>query len=109
MPKLVVLTDSETATGFRLAGVEVREATPDNAQSVLEDLIESDAYGLVAVDEGLIADPNSSSARIMRGRDLPVLLNMPSLGAAFDEESGDASEYMKRLVRSAIGFDVKLE
>jgi V/A-type H+-transporting ATPase subunit F len=109
MPKMIVLTDSETATGFRLAGVEVRETDKDGAQKTLEELIESEDYGLVAVDEGLIADPNRSSARIMRGRELPVLLTMPSLGAAFDEESGDATEYMKQLVRSAIGFDVKLE
>jgi V/A-type H+-transporting ATPase subunit F len=109
MPKMIVLTDSETATGFRLAGVEVRETDKDGAQKTLEELIESEDYGLVAVDEGLIADPNRSSVRIMRGRDLPVLLTMPSLGAAFDEESGDATEYMKQLVRSAIGFDVKLE
>lgn len=108
MPKMIVLTDSETATGFRLAGVEVREATSENAQSELDELILSDAYGLVAVDEGLIPDPNRSSARAMRGRELPVLLTMPSLGAAFDE-GADAADYMKQLVRSAIGFDVKLE
>ena len=109
MPRMVVLTDSETATGFRLAGVEVREADQGGAQRALEELIESNDYGLVAVDEGLVPDPNRSSARAMRGRDLPVLLSMPSLGAAFGEESGDATDYMKQLVRSAIGFDVKLE
>ena len=109
MPRMVVLTDSETATGFRLAGVEVREADQDDAQQALEALIESNDFGLVAVDESLIADPNRSSARAMRGRELPVLLTMPSLGAAFGEEEGDATEYMKQLVRSAIGFDVKLE
>ena len=109
MPKMIILTDSETATGFRLAGVEVRETDEGGAQRALEDLIESNDYGLVAVDEGLIADPNRSSARAMRGRELPVLLTMPSLGAAFDEAGGDAADYMKQLVRSAIGFDVKLE
>lgn len=109
MPKMVILTDSETATGFRLAGVEVRETDQDGAQRALEELIEADSYGLVAVDEALIPDPNRSSARIMRGRELPVLLTMPSLGAAFGEEGADAADYMKRLVRSAIGFDVKLE
>jgi V/A-type H+/Na+-transporting ATPase subunit F len=108
MARMIVLTDSETATGFRLAGVEVRETDADGAQRALEDLIESDGYGLVAVDEALIADPNRSSARVMRGRELPVLLSMPSLGAAFDE-GADATDYMKQLVRSAIGFDVKLE
>lgn len=108
MPKMLVLTDNETATGFRLAGVEVRETNSDNAQSELESIIQSDDYGLVAVDEGLIGDPVASTARIMRGRNLPVILPMPSLGAAFDED-GDAVEYMSNLVRSAIGFDIKLE
>lgn len=105
---MLVLTDPETAIGYRLAGVEVRESTPENAQGALEQVIESDGYGLVVVDEGLIADPTRASQRAMRGRDLPVILSVPSLGAAFGDE-GDATTYMKELVRSAIGFDIKLE
>ena len=108
MPRLVVLTDAETATGYRLAGVEVKEAVADDAVAVLDELIASEDYALVAVDEGLIADPVRASERSMRGRDLPVLLSVPSLGAAFSEED-DAVGYMKDLVRSAIGFDIKLE
>ena len=108
MARVVVLTDAETATGYRLAGVEVREADRDTAQDALEELIESDAYGLLVVDEGLVADPVASTQRIMRERDLPVLLPVPSLGAAFGEDT-DATEYMKELVRSAIGFDIKLD
>ena len=108
MPKMLILTDSETATGFRLAGLEVKESDAENAQKDLNEIILSDNYGLVVVDESLIADPNKSSERIMRGRDLPVLLNMPSLGAAF-KESDDSTEYMKALVRDTIGFDVKMD
>lgn len=108
MPRMLVLTDNETATGFRLAGIEVRESDPQNAQKALNEIILSDDYGLVVVDESLISDPNKSSERIMRGRDLPVLLNMPSLGAAFTE-SDDSTEYMKTLVRDTIGFDVKMD
>ncbi len=107
MPRVVILSDHETATGFRLAGVEVHESDHEQAPKVLEELIESDLYGLIVIDESLIADPNKSSERVMRGRDLPVLLSMPGLGAAFSE-SDDATEYMKALVRSAIGFDIKL-
>jgi V/A-type H+-transporting ATPase subunit F len=105
---MLVLTDQETASGFRLAGVDVREADSDNAQAMLEDIIESGDYSLVAVDEGLIADPNKASERAMRGRDLPVILSMSSLSAAF-AEGEDATAYMKDLVRSAIGFDIKME
>lgn len=108
MPRLVVLTDSETAAGFRLAGVEVREATGEDALDALEGLIASDDYGLIAVDEGLVPDPVRATERSMRGRNLPVLLPIPSLGAAFGEGT-DALDYMKDLVRSAIGFDIKLE
>lgn len=108
MHKVVVLTDAETATGYRLAGVAVRVSDPEHARGALEELIESDAYGLVVVDEGLVPDPVSVTERTMRGRDLPVLLPVPSLGASF-EEDGDVESYMKDLVRNAIGFDVKLE
>ncbi len=108
MPRMLILTDSETATGFRLAGVEVREASRETAQRELEALIEAGDYGLIAVDEGLIDDPIRATERAMRGRELPVILPMPSLGAAFGEK-GDATQYMKDLVRSAIGFDIKLE
>lgn len=108
MPRLVVLTDAETATGYRLAGVEVREAVANEAVAALEQLIATDEYALVAVDEGLIPDPVRATERSMRGRELPVLLSVPSLGAAFSAE-GDAVGYMKELVRSAIGFDIKLE
>lgn len=108
MHKMLVLTDAETATGYRLAGVEVRESVPEEAQAALEEIIASDAYGLLVVDEGLISDPVRAAERAMRGRELPVILSVPSLGATFGDES-DATEYMKELVRSAIGFDIKLE
>lgn len=108
MPRVVVFTDAETATGYRLAGVEVRVSEPDGAAKRLEALVEEDAYGLVIVDEGLVPDPIAATERVMRGRDLPVLLPVPSLGAAFGE-GDDATAYMKDLVRSAIGFDIKLE
>ncbi len=108
MPKVLVVTDAETATGYRLAGVEVRETTREDAVHALEEIIAAEEYALVAVDEGLVPDPVRATERSMRGRDLPVLLSVPSLGAAF-AEGDDATQYMKDLVRSAIGFDIKLD
>lgn len=106
--KVVVLADNETATGYRLAGAQVVEATAENAQAKLEDMIINGGYGLVAVDTGLIADPATSTARIMRGRDLPIILPIPSLSDAFSAEQVDAKAYMGKLVRETIGFDIKL-
>ena len=108
MHKVLVITDAETAIGFRLAGVETLETSRETAVGDLEGAILSDGYGLVVVDEGLVADPVRAMERVMRGRDLPVLLPMPGLSAAFDHDA-DATAYMKDLVRSAIGFDIKLD
>nr|WP_157460528.1 MULTISPECIES: V-type ATP synthase subunit F [Deinococcus] len=102
------MTDHETATGFRLAGAEVVDTTPEAAQRELERLITEGDYGLVAVDTGLIPDPATATARVMRGRDLPILLPIPSLKDAFNPDTVDAKAYMGKLVRDTIGFDIKL-
>lgn len=106
--RIAVLSDAETATGYRLAGAMVLEANPENAVQVLEQAIVDGGYGLIAVDTGLIADPQEATSRIMRGRDLPILLPIPSLKDAFSADTVDAKAYMGKLVRETIGFDIKL-
>lgn len=106
--RIAVLSDAETATGYRLAGATVIEATPENAVHTLEQAIVDGSYGLIAVDTGLIPDPQTATARIMRGRDLPILLPIPSLKDAFSSDTVDAKAYMGKLVRDTIGFDIKM-
>ncbi|WP_425148036.1 V-type ATP synthase subunit F [Deinococcus sp.] len=108
MHKVVVLTDSESATGFRLAGSEVVDSTREGAVAALEKLITQGDYGLIAVDQSLIPDPAKAAERAMRGRDLPILLPIPSLQDAFSPNTVDAKAYMGKLVRDTIGFDIKL-
>jgi len=105
--KIGVLTDLETAAGFRLAGLEAVTATPDEAARKLVEMIESNRYALVAVDQRLLPDPNKATERVMRGRSTPVLLSLPNLLDTFSG-GGDAKAYMRRLVRETIGFDIKL-
>ncbi|HKV43872.1 MAG TPA: V-type ATP synthase subunit F [bacterium] len=105
MHKVAVITDSETATGFRLAGVEVREAA---APEVALDLIREYAaagYGLLIVNEDLLRGTDDARARLLRGRDLPVVVPLPAPRAHL--ESGEA--YIARLVKEHIGFAVKLK
>jgi len=102
--RLAVITDPETATGFRLAGVEVREA--DSPEAVLEHLraILPLDYGLVAVNEDLLAGTEDERARLLRDRDLPIVLPFPAPRPQL--ESGE--QYIARLVKEHIGFYVKL-
>lgn len=104
MYKVAVITDTETATGFRLAGVEVREAgTPEGALDLIRQFAAA-GYGLVAVNEDLLEGTEDARNRLLRGRDLPVLVPLPPARARL--ESGEA--YIARLVKEHIGFAVKL-
>lgn len=102
--RTAVITDPETATGFRLAGVEVHEA--DSPHRVLEHLrlLLSLDYGLIAVNEDLLAGTDDERARLLRDRDLPIIIPFPAPRAQL--ETGEA--YIARLVKEHIGFYVKL-
>jgi V/A-type H+/Na+-transporting ATPase subunit F len=102
--RMAVVTDPETATGFRLAGVEVREAAnPAAALEHLRTLATLD-YGLVAVNEDLLTPVQDDLRRVMRDRELPIIVPFPAPKAKL--ESGE--DYIARLVKEHIGFYVKL-
>ncbi len=104
MYKVAVITDSETATGFRLAGVEVREAsTPAEALDLIRQYTAA-GYGLLAVSEDLLLGTEEARARILRGRDLPVIVPVPPARA----QLGSGEAYIARMVKEHIGFAVKL-
>ncbi len=105
MYKVAVITDNETATGFRLAGMEVREAgTPQEALGMIRAYAAA-GYGLLIVNEDLLQGTDDARARLLRGRDLPVVVPLPPARAHL--ESGEA--YIARLVKEHIGFAVKLK
>ncbi|MGK0618795.1 V-type ATP synthase subunit F [Meiothermus cerbereus] len=105
--KIGVLTDIETASGYRIAGLEAVTAGPEEAARKLSEMIQSNQYALIAVDQRLLSDPNKAVERVMRGRNVPVLLSLPNLLDTFSG-AGDAKAYMRALVRETMGFDIKL-
>lgn len=105
--RIAVITDPEAVGGFRLAGLEAHAATtPEEAKARLEELIQAGQYALVAVDGGLLPEPEKAVERLMRGKDLPILLPIAGLNEAF--QNPDVEGYMRELVRRTIGFDIKL-
>lgn len=107
--KIAVLTDSESAAGYRLAGLEVVVAEDGPAAAeMLARLVQKDAYALIAVSGALIPDPYHTVKREMRGRDLPVLLVTPSIASAVAEQGEDVQAYMRRLVVETIGYEIRI-
>ena len=106
--KMVFLTDPESAAGYRLAGLETVVAQdPDEAREALVGLVQSDDYALVAVNTALVPDPYLAVKKEMRGRDLPILLALPSY-REITGDGEDAEGYMRRLIRDTLGYEIKL-
>ncbi len=100
------MTDPESAAGYRFAGLDVATAQDAaEARRILARMIQEGTYALIAVSEALLPDPYQALRREMRGRDLPVLLSTLS---PFAVEGKDAEEYMRQLVLSTIGHEIKL-
>ncbi len=107
--KIAVLTDPESAAGYRLAGLHVAVAADGTeARKVLAHMIQEDAYILIAVSEALLPDPYQVVKREMRSRDLPVLLATPSPFSAVTGREEDAEAYIRRLILSTMGHEIKL-
>ena len=107
--KIGVVTDPESAAGYRLAGLETTVAADSaSARETLARMVEQGDYALIAVNEALLSDPYQAVRREMRGRSLPVLLAVPSPGAPVATEGGDAEAHMRRLILATIGHEIKL-
>ena len=107
--KIAILTDPESAAGYRLAGVDVAVAAdPAEARTVLVRMIQEGGATLIGVSDAFLPDPYQVVRREMHGRDLPILLAIPSPFSAGVERGEDAEAFMRRLILSTMGHEIKL-
>ena len=104
---MVVLTDPDTACGFRLAGVDVYEAEdPAEAKREINRLLEDENTGILAVNEGFLADIDDRVRARIEATYRPIVVSLPvkeKLGTV-----GERRAFLARLVHRAVGFDVTL-
>ena len=102
MYKFIVVTDPETAPGFRLAGVDVVEAgSVEEARSLIPPLLFRDDTGIVAVNEEFMASLDQKVLGKMEKTHRPLLIPIPS-GAG----KGEGRGYIERLLQRAIGYNI---
>lgn len=107
MYRLVVLTDSATADGFRLAGCDVVVAdTQDEARRSLAQLVDDDASGIIAVNEAMMAAIDERLQHKIDSIYRPIVVSLPIKETLHVGE--DHRAYLSRLIRRAIGFDITL-
>ena len=107
MYKVVVLTDSDNAAGFRLAGVDVETAdSMAEAHAHMAALLDDDSVGIIVVNEVLTEAIDERMARKIDSIYRPIVVSLPIREKL--EVATDHQAYLARLIRRAIGFDITL-
>lgn len=102
MYKFVVVTDPDSAPGFRLAGVEVMEASGlEEAKKIIPPLILKDDTGIVAVSEDLMAVLDEKLLEKIDKTYRPIIIPIPARIKGLSRTS-----YIERLLQRAIGYNI---
>lgn len=104
MYKFVIVTDSDRASGFRLAGAEVFEARDvEEAKDIIPPLLHKDDIGIVAVNEEYMLSLDEKLMDRIEKMHRPLIIPIPSKSRELDRRS-----YIERLLRKAIGYNIVL-
>ena len=108
MAGFLVITDKGASLGFRCAGFDTLEVSgEEDISQLLLNLQNDGRWGLIAVEERLLDRVSEYAMRRIRKRGLPVILhiNIPQRW----EERGFGESPVVRLIRKAIGYQIKIK
>jgi len=98
------MTPPDARHGFALAGVRQCTPAPGRLQDELRALIEDPGVGLVIVDERLADGAMQATLREIERRSPGVIVMLPAPDPAARLED----DYVLRLIRRALGYQVRL-
>ncbi len=108
MFKLTILTDPDTATGFKLSGVDTYIANDSTeARKVLNTLINDDKTGIIAINEEFLNAIDDRTRQKIDTLYRPIVVPLPVKKKVMLAEERRA--YLSRLIRRAVGFDLTLK
>jgi V/A-type H+-transporting ATPase subunit F len=105
MYKFVIVTDSDRASGFRLAGAEVYEVRDvAEAKATIPPLLHKDDIGIVAVNEEYMLALDEKLMDRIEKMHRPLIIPIPSKAKEMDRRT-----YIERLLKKAIGYNIVLK
>lgn len=103
MNRIVALTPADADNGFACCGAVQHAVTPGSAaETLMQALIEAGS-GVVILDERLVEEVGEDLLYSLEQRWPGVLVVLPAPGVA-----GGGEDYAMRLIRMAVGYQVKV-
>lgn len=102
--KIVVVGDTDTAVGLKLAGISEAYVVNDKqeAESIIKKLSQTEDIGLIIITEKIANQVRDAIRKILE-QDLPILVEIPD---KYGPVSGE-TDIIRDLIRKAVGIDLK--
>ncbi len=104
MKRIVVLTPADARFGFSLAGVSQLVLEPEEVDGTLAKIVQQAETGVVIIDERLVPAIPEKKLREIEKRWPGLVIVLP----APEKPETEVEDYALRLVRRAIGYQVRL-
>ncbi|MBS7610629.1 V-type ATP synthase subunit F [Candidatus Bathyarchaeota archaeon] len=104
MGRIAVIADRDTATLFKLAGVEASMVvdSPEEAERALRSLMEKD-FSVIILTRQLVQPIQQTIAKLTRDKKYPVVIVIPGKGEPMEREVISIHEYLRR----SLGVELK--
>lgn len=107
MLKLVILTDPDTVSGFKLSGVDTYVASDlAEARKMFNTLLNDDENGIIAINEEFLNAIDERTRQKIDTLYRPIIVPLPVKKKVLLAE--ERRTYLSRLIRRAVGFDLTL-
>lgn len=107
MFKVAVITDEDSALGFRLTPVETFVVeTPEEARQQLVKLLNDDTVGVIVMNDDFLGAVDERLQQRIDKLYRPIVVPIPAKKSV--EITEERRAYLAGLIRRAVGFDIKL-
>lgn len=110
MLKVLAISEQELARGFALAGIETWTVSDaKQASQALSKIISDGQYGIVIMDEKLSSELDKQVTAALSKSNNPLLVSIPAELRWRDTERLPQDDYVARLIRRAVGYQLNIK
>ncbi len=110
MSRILALMRPDLAAGFALTGIEVQTvADAGQLRKALSAAVEGPRYGMVVVEEELMAGLEQSERAAFGAVTVPLVIEVAGELAWEEAAEGPAEDYVARLIRRAVGYQLNIK